>query len=303
MNSYNPFKITQYKTQYEQKKSQLEKLIYNKLYEDFLIHHNFTNDIDKLQNNTEEKYMYTIVIGETDSIDDIKFRYKLVSKNNRYRKNWTVLTKELDSELYTGIFELIEKYFSISDEYNELKELDSIIKISKKNLKENYQENIQNLKTELYRYYYANADKIIDSDSNYLDVHNCSRPIIGINFEQFYNWVADKYSINKNNFKLDFIQAFMKNSMGLESDYTVIPESKSESAITLENSNQLVKIKHYPRRYIKCYQPQYEVFVENKLTGQKTTIGYKQFDTDRRLDLFYSSMLEFIDDTYNIIWD
>lgn len=311
MYEYNPFDIVLHKKQYEQIKTKLEKSIKEKLFVD-LLSRSQLKFTDKQNNNKEIewsqensaytydltiKYIYSIIIEKIDTIGDIKFWYKQVNRNKIGKRIF--LTMELDSDLYNQIYKLIEKYSNSMEEFNKLRELNKNITIGINFFKNNYPNDKLNLQTNLYRHYYKHIDKIIESETNFLDDFNCSRPILESKYEQFYNWIADKYFIDKNNFKLDYFQSFMKNFMSLEPDYNAVDDL--DSVITLENSNSILKIKYFPKRYINTYQPKYEVFIKNKLTGLESKIGYTQFDTDRRLDLFYSNMLEYIFDTVELI--
>lgn len=308
---YNPFDIVFYAKEYEQIKTKLEKSIKEKLFVD-LLSQSQLKFTDKQNDNKEiewspensaytydfaSKYIYSIVIDKIDTIGDIKFWYKQVNRNKICKRIF--LTMELDPELYNQIYELIEKYSNSMEEFNKLRELNKNITAGINFFKNNYPNDKLNLQTNLYRHYYKHIDKIIEFETNFLDEFNCSRPILESKYEQFYNWIADKYFIDKNNFKLDYFQSFMKNFMSLDPDYNVIDDL--DFVIALENSNSTLKIKYFLKRYINTYQPKYEVFIKNKLTGLESKIGYTQFDTDRRLDLFYSNMLEYIFNTVKLI--
>ena len=308
MIEYNPFNIILYKREYDQIKIKLERTIIEKLYTDVLSESKFidkqTNEpfewtISKCMytNNIEDKYIYLINITQIGSIEDIQFIYNKVNIHKLSKK--IILTKETQPELYIKVYNFIEQYLNSMSEFKKLKELHNNIKLGIKFIKDTYQGNLLNLETDLYRHFYENADKIIMLDSKYYNDKNCVVPVINFDIIQFYDWIADKYSINKQNFKLDFIQAYMKCKMCLESNYTIITDS--ESILALENENYILKIKNYRRLYVNSYQPLYEVFITNKLTELVTKINYKQFDEDRKLDRFYSDMLEFIFDTIELI--
>ena len=118
--------------------------------------------------------------------------------------------------------------------------------------------------------------------------------------EQLYLFVIHKYNVEQpSNFKLDYLQNYFTNKIGLDANMKCIFSADTE---TFESDTRIVKISPYPRRYIDYYQPKFTIEITDKSDLSNTkTIGYKDFDSDRNLDQFITIMLEYIGETIRTV--
>jgi hypothetical protein len=70
--------------------------------------------------------------------------------------------------------------------------------------------------------------------------------------------------------------------------------------MVFENLTHSLKISHCPHRYTNSYQQKFNVCLTEKNNQNNVIkVKYDEFDRDRRLDKYYTNILEYIHGTIN----
>jgi len=307
MDNQDYFNLINYKKQYEKNKYNFE-LDANKILYSGLLCKNYYNEITKetveficpkpyIFNYNKECYGKYICELKFDfdtntntntntntelNIFIIKIENKLISKYNFDQIKTTF------PNLYLEINLFCKTNIIIHDMYNSLKKLSNKIALDKKYLTDNYSTDKNNFATLLYRYYYINIDKFISIDNTK-------------SYRDFYYSLCKKYNLEQNNFELDYLQSYFETSMLLYPDYNVIYDDDN-NILSFFNTKYTLKINHYPKRYVNCYQPHYIVYLTEKNNlNNIVEINYNKFDSDRNLDKYFTNIIDFITETVNEI--
>lgn len=236
------------------------------------------------------KYFCVIKINFNNIlIPDIEFtlfqKQKIILKNDKIQTEFPCLYEQI-------ILWWKENVINTESFLQLVKLREQIAKI-KKYILDNFTLDI--LPTKLYKYYYSNIDKFINIDefANPKDLDT---------YRKFYDLVCKKYNIDfdKTNFKLDYLQNYFQNNMGLEQNFEVLFPIQSDSIIKFSNLKTTLEIKLYPRRYIDYYQPKFTVEITNLETNNRiTNPTFNSLDSDRNLDKFYTNLIEYIGDFFS----
>lgn len=299
MDSSEYFNLLEYIKTYEKNKQTIESDINDSVYTNLLVNNHNNNltpnelieFISKNKSTHDKsilgKYFCVIKINpDKKQIPDIKFtlfqKQKIILENDKIQREFPCL--------YEQIILWWKENVINSESFIQLVKLREQIVGIKKYIVDNFTLDI--LPTKLYQYYYSNIDKFINIDEfvNSKDLDS---------YKKFYDWMHKKYNIDSvnTNFKLDYLQNYFQNNMGLEPDFKVQFPVQIDSIIKFSNSKTTLEIKLYPRRYIDYYQPKFTVEITNLETNNKYTNPiFNSFDSDRNLDKFYTNLIEYIGD-------
>lgn len=295
------FNLLEYIKTYEKNKKTFESDINEIAYTNMLVNNHNNNLIsnESIEFVSKNKSIYDkSILGKYYCVIKINFNNVLIPdiKFTLFQKQKTNLENEkIQSEfpnLYNQIILWWKENVINSESFLQLVKLREQITGIKKYIVDNFTLDI--LPTKLYQYYYSNIDKFINIDEfvNSKDLNT---------YRKFYNLVHKKYNIvsTNTNFKLDYLQNYFQNNMGLEPDFEVLFPLKSDSIIKFSNSKTTLEIKLYPRRYINYYQPQFIVEITNLETNNRIiNPTYDSFNSDRNLDKFYTNLIEYIGDFF-----
>jgi hypothetical protein len=255
------------------------------------------------------KYVFDRSYNSEQNVDQINFTLRLQNQvNNKLSKPMTnEEIKLFCSELYEQL-----KTFEItnivkSDEYKSLTEQKKKI-ILMKNCLKNYYANVSKnanqidksqFFTDLYRYYLKNLDKMIENGNHY---NNFSKQFNQFNqFSQFYDFLTTKYGIPNNNFKLDYLEYYFLNNMGLQYDFEVKFDSEGYLYFVSETCTLTFQMER--GRYVSSYYPKYTIFIkDNETNNIIKKIGFDAFDSDRNLERHYDNLLHFIEETVDVVF-
>lgn len=302
MEAYEYFNLLEYIKTFEKNKQTLESDINSYVYTNILAnnHNNNLTPNESIEFIGKNKSIYDkSILGKYFCVIKINFNNELIPdiKFTLFQKQKIILENDKIQTEFPCLYEQIILWWKEnainSESFIQLVKLREQITGIKKYILDNFTLDI--LPTKLYEYYYLNIDKFIDADE-------FVNPKDLVSYRKFYDLVCKKYNIDstKTNFKLDYLQNYFQNNMGLESDFEVSFPTQSDSIIKFSNSKTILEIKPYPRRYIDYYQPKYIVEITNLETNNKyTNPTYNSFDSDRNLDKFYTNLIEYIGDFFS----
>lgn len=295
LENHDYFNLLELKEQYNKNVLNFELNTNNMLYSELLCKNHY-NELDKenmefLSPNTntfncaKEHYgKYICRLFKFSFDNDNEFNVEIIKILKKSIKYYPNSASPIYPELYIQIKSFCSEQIITSNEYLNIKQLKEQIISIKKYLKDNYLNNKSKLATDLYKYYYSNIDKFIEFDDNNNNIKS---------YKNFYITICVKNQILERNFKLDYLQYYFEYDMLLLPDFEIIYDETN--GIIFENNTYELKISTYPQKYINSYQPQYNVCLteKNNPTNIKK-IGWNSFDADRKLDVYYSNIINYI---------
>jgi hypothetical protein len=299
--NFDYFNLLELNNNYENNRLEFEMKVNDMLYIDLLYKNyydeitkenmEFVSFINKYDKEQYDKYFCKLLNFSFDNnaIYDIKItkisNKKISNKNIHYYPNQIL---PIFPKLYYQIKLFCEEKIFILDEYENIKHQKEKITSIKKYLLDNFLDDKSKLATELYKYYYSNINKFIKIDDNY-EIKS---------YKKFYDNICNKYNLVQTNFELDYLQNYFSNNMLLLSDFEITYDENDQ--MVFENLTYSLKISYYNHRYINSYQPKFNVCLTEKNNQNNVIkVKYDEFDRDRRLDKYYTNILEYIHGTIN----
>ena len=289
------FNLLKLKDHYEKNRLEFEIKVNDILYIDLLYKNyydeltkeniEFVSFINKYDKKQYDKYFCKLLNFSFDN--NTKYDIKITKISNKCTYYYPNQILPIFPKLYSQIKLFCEDKIFVLDEYENIKQQKEKITLIKKYWLDNFMDNKSKLATELYKYYYSNINKFIKIDDNY-EIKS---------YKKFYDYICNKYNPIKTDFELDYLQNYFSNNMLLLSDFEITYDENDQ--MVFENLTHSLKISYCQHRYTDdSYQQKFNVCLTEKNNQNNVIkVKYDEFDKDRRLDKYYTNILEYLHGT------